>query len=155
MDAKKTSASIRIDAPPTLIFDLLADPRQHHTFDGSGMVTGSISGPERLSVGDKFAMNMKLGPLPYRISNKVVEFERDQQIAWQHMGKHRWRYELEAIDGGTRVTETFDWSTSLFPPAIEAAGYPKRHLTNIEQTLQRLKEIAEKRELDEPSTPEQ
>ena len=148
MDAKKTSASIRIAAPPSVIFELLADPRQHHTFDGSGMVTGLISGPERLTRGDKFAMNMKIGPLPYRISSKVVEHDEDKLIAWQHMGKHRWRYELEEIEDGTLVTETFDWSTAVLPPAIEAVGYPKRHLTSIEQTLARLKEIAEKRSLE-------
>jgi len=143
MAAKQTSASIRIDADPETIFALLANPGDHHRFDGSGMVKGTISGPSRLTLGDKFAMSMKFGPLPYRISNKVVEFDQDRLIAWQHFGKHRWRYELEPIDSGTLVTETFDWSTALLPPAIEAAGYPKSHLGNIEQTLQRLKDVVE------------
>lgn len=143
--AKQTSASIQIAAAPELIFDMLADPHQHHLFDGSGMVKGGISGPTRLGLGDKFAMSMKIGPLPYRISNTVVEFDDGRLIAWQHLGKHRWRYTLEPVDNATLVSETFDWSTSMFPPAIEVAGYPTAHLSNIEQTLERLKELAETR----------
>lgn len=141
--AQTTSASIRIDARPEVIFDLLADPRKHHLFDGSGMVKGGISGPPRLTLHDKFAMSMKFGPLPYRIANTVVEFEEFRRIAWQHMGKHRWRYELEPVEDGTLVTETFDWSTAVFPFAIEAVGYPTAHLKNIEDTLQRLKTLVE------------
>lgn len=142
--ARQTSASIRIDASPGTIFAILADPNQHHRFDGSGMVKGGISGPDRLGLGDKFSMSMKFGPLPYRISNKVVEFEDGRVIAWQHLGKHRWRYELEPVeDSSTLVTETFDWSTAVVPSAIEAVGYPTAHLTNIEQTLERLKVLVE------------
>ncbi len=143
MDAKQTTASVRIAASPEAIFAVLADPRRHHLFDGSGMVQGGISGPARLGMGDKFSMSMKFGPLPYRISNKVVEFEDARLIAWQHLGKHRWRYELAPIDEGTLVTETFDWSTSVVPFAIETVGYPTAHLDNIQQTLQRLKELVE------------
>lgn len=142
-DAKRTSASIRIDAAAPQIFALLADPKQHHLFDGSGMVQGGISGPSRLALGDKFSMSMKFGPLPYRISSTIVEFEENRLIAWQHFGKHRWRYALEPDSDATLVTETFDWSTSLFPPAIELAGYPETHLGNITSTLERLKGIVE------------
>lgn len=139
----KTSGSIRIAASPERVFDLLADPRRHGDFDGSGMVGDHVGGPQRLSMGAKFGMNMKIGPLPYRISNLVVEFDENRLIAWQHLGKHRWRYELEPSDEGTLVTETFDWSTALVPKAIELVGYPERHVKSIENTLVRLSEAAE------------
>jgi hypothetical protein len=110
--------------------------------DGSGTVQ-KIRGraPKRLELGSKFGMSMKLSVLPYPIANKVVEFEENRLIAWQHFGKHRWRYELEPVDDGTLVTETFDWSTATSPAALEAAGYPERHLGNIERTLERLEEM--------------
>ena len=76
--------------------------------------------------------------VPYKMSNEVVEFETDRLIAWQHFGKHRWRFELEPVGSGTKVTETFDWSTSRQPSVIEALGYPKRHEANIERTLAQL-----------------
>lgn len=142
-DAKQTSVSIQIGATAEQIFALLADPKQHPLFDGSGMLQGEISGPSRLTLGDKFSMSMKFGPLPYRISSTVVEFEENRLIAWQHFGKHRWRYALDPNGETTVVTETFDWSTSILSPAIEAAGYPDRHLANIERTLGRLRDIAE------------
>lgn len=142
LDGQRASASRRIAATPEVIFDLLSDPSKHHLFDGSGTVQeGSTS--QRLELGSKFAMSMKLKLLPYRIGNTVVEFVENELIAWQHMGKHRWRYELEPVDEiTTLVTETFDWSTSPLAPALLAVGYPKRNLEAIEQTLERLATVA-------------
>jgi hypothetical protein len=82
-------------------------------------------------------MKMRMG-LPYRTGNEVVEYEPDRLIAWRHVGRHRWRYELEPVDGGTRVTETFDWSTAISPKAIELMGYPDKHPASMERTLERL-----------------
>lgn len=141
--AKKTSASRRIAATPEAIFNVLADPSKHPLIDGSGMVQGVLEDPERLQLGSKFGMDMKLKFLPYRISSTVVEFEENRLIAWQHLGKHRWRYELEPIDEGTLVTETFDWSTSMAPKGLELAGYPEKHLPNIERTLESLAQLVE------------
>ena len=145
MAEQMVSVTREIEASPEAIFDLLADPSRHGDIDGSGMVLDVRKGPERLSLGAKFGMDMKFGPLPYRISSNVVEFEENRLIAWAHFGKHRWRYELEPLDGGkrTRVTETFDWSTSAFPKGIELAGYPKKHPANMEATLVRLAALVE------------
>lgn len=148
MVARRASSSRRIAAPANEIFDLLADPSKHALFDGSDMVNSpTASAPERLALGSKFNMSMTFKIVPYRIGNTVVEFEENRLIAWQHMGKHRWRYELEPVDGDsgqeTLVTETFDWSTAAVPKAIELAGYPKVNLANIERTLERLAKVVE------------
>ena len=82
-------------------------------------------------------MKMRLG-LPYRIKNRVLEFEENRLIAWGHLGGHRWRFELQASGSQTLVRETFDWSTSRWPFMIELARYPRRHKKNIEATLERL-----------------
>lgn len=139
------SVTREINATPEAIFDLLADPTKHGEIDGSGMVQEARGDAKRLSLGAKFGMDMKIGPLPYRITNKVVEFEENKLIAWQHFGKHRWRYELEPVNGGaaTKVTETFDWSTAIIPKAIELAGYPKKHPASMEKTLERLAAVVE------------
>jgi uncharacterized protein YndB with AHSA1/START domain len=140
------SVSRDIDAPPQAIFDLLTDPTRHGDIDGSGMVQRPHGESGRLTLGSKFGMDMKFaGVLPYRITNTVVEFDEPRLIAWQHFGKHRWRYELEPLDGGTRtrVTESFDWSTSVLPQAIELAGYPSKHPANMTATLERLAAIVE------------
>ena len=107
---------------------------------------GVINGPARLEKGDRFGVDMKLFGLPYKITNIVVEHEPDRRIAWRHFGGHRWRYELEPTpDGGTRVTETFDYSryTGLSKAFIEVLRFPERNRKGIEGTLVRLKEAAE------------
>lgn len=139
---KSVSVSRQIAAPANVIFDILADPARHAEIDGSGTVRGAKDGTaERLAMGTKFGMKMKI-VVPYDMRSKVVEFEEDRLIAWAHFGKHRWRYELEANDEGTLVTETFDWSTALSPKFIELSGYPKKHPANMEATLERLDEVA-------------
>ena len=140
MSDKMVSVSRVIAAPANVIFDVLADPNQHAAIDGSGTVQSARKGSQRLAMGSKFGMSMKMG-VPYLISNKVVEFEEDRLIAWRHFGRHRWRYELEEVEGGTKVTETFDWSTSPIGKGIELAGYPKSHVPNMEKTLERLDDL--------------
>lgn len=110
-DFPKTSAArIVINAPASAIFDLLANPKAHQLFDGSGTIQSSISGPERLYLGAKFGMAMKI-KVPYRIKNRVVAFEENKKITWCHFMKWTWCYELAEIGNGqTQVTESFDAS---------------------------------------------
>jgi len=136
--SRVVSATRVVPAAPAEIFALLSDPARHGDIDGSGMVQSARGGATSLTLGTKFGMNMKLGPIPYRINNTVVEFEQDRLIAWAHLGGHRWRYELAPVEGGTEVTESFDWSTAKIPPLIERAGYPRKNLAAIERTLDRL-----------------
>ncbi len=140
------SESITIDAPAHVIFDILADPRQHSKIDGSGSVQDVTLGPDRLSEGARFGARMKMFGMPYRITNRVVEFEEDARIAWRHFGGHRWRYLLETLgDSQTRVTEQFDYSRhkGLAARSIEAAKFPARNREGIQATLVTLKAVAE------------
>jgi uncharacterized protein YndB with AHSA1/START domain len=142
---RRVTRDIVVEAPPSAVFDVLADPRQHGRFDGSGTVRSAVKGPARLSLGDRFGMSMRLG-VPYTISNEVVEFAEDRRIAWRHVGHHRWRYELEPVgEGSTKVSETFDWSTSRVPRLLELVGYPATNARSIEATLPRLKAYVEGR----------
>ncbi len=127
-----------VAADPEAIFDLLADPSQHSLIDGSGSVRGAAEeAPERLSLGSKFSMSMKLG-VPYKVTNEVVEFDEPNLIAWRHMGKHIWRYRLRPVEGGTEVTEEFDWRPARSATAMKVMGAPKRNAKAIEATLDRL-----------------
>ncbi len=135
--SRSVSRSAVVPAPPEEVFALLADPRRHAEVDGSGTVRSALRAPERLSLGARFGMRMRLG-VPYAITSEVVEFEEDRRIAWRHLGHHVWRYELEEVDGGTRVTETFDWGPARAPRVLELLGYPARNARSIEQTLERL-----------------
>ena len=140
MATEHISASRVIDADAQELFDLVADPSMHAVFDGSGSVRSVRGGSRKLGPGDRFTTNMRIG-VPYLISNKVVEYEEGRRIAWAHIGGWRWRYEFEPVDGGTLVTETFDWSTARSPRFIEVMGYPKKHVPNMERTLERLEQV--------------
>lgn len=143
-DDRQISDSRVLPYPVEPIFDVLASPAGHVAIDGSGSVLGVASGPDRLELGSQFRMKMRVA-VPYRISSVVKEFEENRLIAWAHIGGHRWRFELEPVDGGTKVTETFDYSTSRYPKGIEVMKFPERHKDNITETLSRLEFVVAQR----------
>jgi hypothetical protein len=147
MTEAHVTESITVDAPPGVVFAILAAPRQHSRIDGSGSVGSIISGPDRISgKGDRFVVRMKLFGVPYVIQNRIVEFEADRLIAWRHFTANRWRYELTpTADGGTTVTETFDMSRAdrVTDAVVRWAKFPERNRQGITETLERLKKAAE------------
>jgi len=147
-DLLHVSAERVVNASPQDVFDLLADPRRHREFDGSGTVRdAAVDGPERLSRGAVFGMHMKAGA-PYSMTNTVVEFEEGRRIAWQPrptnglarkaIGGRIWRYELEPVPGGTRVKETWDITQERVPPLV--LGLRPLTRVSIERTLTRLQQ---------------
>lgn len=137
-----------IAATPAAIFAVLADPSRHPEIDGSGSVRAAVEGPRQVALGDRFGMDMKAG-LSYRMVNEIVEFEPGRRIAWQArssigalrrvIGGRIWRYELEPVDGGTRVRESWDISQEALPLLV----VPLRSLTRISmvRTLERLEQV--------------
>jgi uncharacterized protein YndB with AHSA1/START domain len=138
-----------IPAPPGPIFDLLADPARHPDIDGSGTVVAPRGASDRLALGSSFGMSMKMG-VPYAMVSTVVEFEDGRRIAWQTRGPTAvgrlvagriWRYELEPVDAGTRVRETWDLtheSAATKPFARRAATVTAR---NMAATLERIEAL--------------
>ncbi|MER5648729.1 SRPBCC family protein [Streptosporangium sp. NPDC002524] len=139
MNERQVSVTQIIHASSDTIFGLLADPRKHALIDGSGTVLAPQAGaPDRLSLGARFGMNMRMG-LGYRVHNQVVEFEEGRLIAWQHSGGHRWRWRLEPVgEHTTRVTETFDWSTAKGGAFFPLFRFPAKNRASMEKTLERL-----------------
>ncbi len=136
--AKIVSHSVVVPAPAQDIFNLLADPRRHSEIDGSGSVKAArIDAPERLSLGAKFSMDMRI-VLPYKMTNEVVEFEEGKQIGWRHFGGHIWRYILEPVEGGTKVTEQFDWNTNKSPLMLKVMKAVDNNSKSIQKTLDNL-----------------
>ena len=69
MGSRQVSRTAIVATTPEKIFGLLADPAQHPLIDGSGTVRAAQpGGPDRLSLGATFGMDMKLGP-SYKILN--------------------------------------------------------------------------------------
>ncbi|SFT35466.1 Polyketide cyclase / dehydrase and lipid transport [Actinopolyspora lacussalsi subsp. righensis] len=141
MVGRQVSATKTVATTPDRIFELLTDPTQHSLLDGSGTVRqAQQGGPQRLELGSKFGMDMKMGT-SYKILNTVVEFEQDHLIAWRHFNGHRWRWRLRPVGERTEVTETFDWSTARIPLLISLSPFPRRNRAAIEKSLHRLGEL--------------
>lgn len=148
-DRDRVTVERVIPAPADRIFDLLVDPAKHLEIDGSGTVQRARSGGRRLRLGDSFGMDMKLGAR-YSTRNEVVELEEDRRIAWRTLAPaplsrlftgRTWRYELEPVEGGTLVRETWDLSTEApvaRPLVRRMAGQTRRNMT---RTLERIEQV--------------
>lgn len=140
-----------IPAPAARIFDLLADPSRHPLIDGSGTVIAPTrAGSRHLGLGDAFGMSMKMG-VGYSTRNVVIELEPDRLIAWQTLAAapldkvltgRVWRYELEPVDGGTIVRETWDISCEapLSRPLVRRFMAAQTRV-NMARTLERIESV--------------
>ena len=134
------SATRVIAAPRQRLFDLVADPAMHPRIDGSGTVVAPpVGAPERLGPGVRFGMGMRMG-LPYRTSNRVVEFDEGRRIAWSHFSRAVWRWEFTDVDGGTEVTESFDWSRARARPIMRR--FARGNAVSMHRSLELLEGLA-------------
>lgn len=138
-----------VPAPASAIFDLIADPDRHKDIDGSGSVQGSKGGSQRLALGSRFGMSMKIG-VPYAMTSTVVEFEEDRRLAWQTrgpgplgklVGGRIWRYELEPTAGGTLVRESWDITQESILTKFAAKAQAGRARSGMTATLERIEQL--------------
>jgi Polyketide cyclase / dehydrase and lipid transport len=127
-DTKTIEVEQLVAAPTGRVFAFLTDPHHHVVIDGSGMVKGAESGPIT-EVGQVFVMSMHRDDLGhYRTVNTVTEFEPGTSLGWAPAldrsyqcklvemfagittGGHTYTYRLREVDGGTEVTQIYDWS---------------------------------------------
>jgi len=139
-----------IPAPPAEIFALVADANRHPDIDGSGTVKAAHGEPKPLTLGSEFGMSMRW-LLPYAMKSRVIEFEQDRRIAWQTVPVYPltdklfagriWRYELEPVDGGTLVRESWDITQEkpLTKPMVR--GLADKTRGNMAKTLERIEEL--------------
>jgi hypothetical protein len=131
-----------VAATPADIFAVLSDPQGHVAIDSSGMLM-SAEGKRVSAVGDTFVVHMdreSLNDYPlglYDVTVRIVTFERDREIAWTIEGQlnlgHVYGYRLEPIDGGTRVTQYYDWSA--VDPSWKEGVFPVISETALRATL--------------------
>lgn len=148
LDVRQTafSASRTIRVPRQAVWDMVADPAQHHRFDGTGMV-GSLASARPTEVGDVFTMNMTYttgdSRLDYQSDNHVVSLDPGVCFAWATalpggppLG-WTWRYDLTDGPDGTNVRLSYDWTEA---PAHNIArfGVPLADPASLARSLDRL-----------------
>ena len=139
-ESERIEVSRAIAAAPATIFAILRDPKGHVAIDASGMLMGA-SGSPATAVGDSFVVHMDRDALrdvemdEYDVTVAFVTYAQDREIAWcvgrsvdDRFG-HIYGYRLEPIEGGTLVTQYYDWSgipqrykeLGIFPVVPESA----------------------------------
>lgn len=157
------TVSLRIDAPPAVIFRALADPARHLDLDGSGMLRGAVGEGAVSGAGDVFVMRMRNERHgDYEMENHVVVYELDRRIGWEpRPGRghpdagpggaawgHRWIFDLLPDDAGgadgsdgTVVTETFDGSRLPEVRRAEVVAGRAWWQQQMTRTLERLADL--------------
>ena len=147
-----------INASPTAVFDVLADPRSHvYWVVGSREIRDSDADWPR--PGSRFAHTVNIGPLRVRDQTEVEEVDSGRRLQMRAkarpFGTARIKIELEPVVDGTRVTlveQAADaLSAFLFQPLTHLAVQRRNA-----RSLDRLAELAEGRRPipgDEPEAP--
>ncbi len=150
MDGDVVSVERVIPAGPAAIFALLSDASRHPEIDGSGTVKQvKPGGPHVLALGSTFGMSMQAG-IRYSMVSTVTEFDQDRRIAWQSrpggfvgrfVAGRIWRYELEPVEGGTLVRESWDISQDHQRALLRLGGLPDKTAANMAKTLERIETV--------------
>ncbi len=141
MSDTRIEVSRLIPAEPAAIFAVIRDPQGHVDIDASGMLMDATGDPVE-AVGDSFVVHMDreaLNDFPlgkYDVTIVITTFDEDTEIAWTIEGTlldpqlgHVYGYRLEPAEGGTLVTQYYDWSDihenyrelDIFPVVPESA----------------------------------
>ena len=150
MDGDVVSVERVIPAGPAAIFALVSDASRHPEIDGSGTVRQvKPDATHQLGPGSTFGMSMKMG-IPYSMASTVIEFEEGRRIAWQSrppgvIGRFTagriWRYELEPVEGGTLVRESWDISQDHQRALLKLGGLPTKTAADMARTLERIEQL--------------
>ena len=151
-DQAPDQVSVHIEAPPERIYEIVTDianmGRLSPECTGGRWLDGA-TGP---AVGARFKGSNKRGFARWSTTNEVVEAEPGRVFSFEtQQSAARWTYRLEPEGAGTRVTE----SRALFKERPKVAvvftklllggeeGHDEELRKGMEQTLQRVKELAE------------
>jgi hypothetical protein len=140
-----------INASPSVVFQILADPHRQVEIDGSGMLVAAPGTEPIAAVGDVFRMKMSQPAFgEYETENHVVDFERDRVIAWMPAGAGlepsgvKWSWAIEPAGEGCLVTHTYDWSGLTDPAILAYINPPRVQPEQLQQTMDRLASAATK-----------
>ena len=145
------SASVVINQDPATVFALITDVTRTGEWSPectSGRWVGGATGP---AVGAKFEGDNALvvGGMTLKrwtTTSEVTEYVPGELFAFLAEGYTTWRYDLEAVEGGTSVTESFDFTTAsatqrfLYETVVRR---PASMVKGMQKTLDRMKAALE------------
>ena len=152
---KHVAVSADIAAEPETVWRLISDLSRMGEWSpectGVSWV-GSTPGPEGPSVGAVFKGKNRSGIRRWSTKGTIVAADPNRRIAWDTsalgLPGARWGYSIEPIDGGCRVTESWEDKrggllTLLGPLATGVKDRAAHNEAGMRTTLERLKAAAE------------
>jgi uncharacterized membrane protein len=143
----RLNESIVISAPPTRVWDYLADPSNYLHFM-SGVTRWEVAGEQRSGLGARYRMLIRVGSAEIGGLIEIVEWKEDRDMAWSSVlgvdQRGRWRLR-ELPDGRTRVEFRFaygvagsgipGWIAELFA-APQLGGHLRRTLQQLKRRVE-------------------
>ena len=145
------SASVVIDRDPMAVFALITDVTRTGEWSPectSGRWVGDAAGP---AVGAKFEGDnaLVIGGMTVKrwtTTSEVTECVPGERFAFVAEEYTTWKYDLEPVGTGTRVTESFDFHTASAAQRFlyeTVARRPSSMVKGMRQTLERIKATLE------------
>jgi hypothetical protein len=148
-----SSVSLRIDAPSSDVWNLVADVTRIGEFSDETFEAEWLDGATGPTLGARFRGHVKRnqkGPT-YWSTCEVTSCEPGRSFGFAVLagGKpiNNWRYDMKAVDGGTEVTESFELESTMMNRIYWAILGRLRGKTNEEgmrTTLERMKVLLER-----------
>lgn len=113
-------ASVIVAATPDEVYDVVTDVTRIGEWGPECYRCEWLDGATAAEVGARFRGYNRLGPLKWATTCTVVTAERGREFAFTVVSRHgreetRWRYGFDVADGGTRLTESYEF---LWCPAV-------------------------------------
>ena len=138
-------AKVHIDAPPDAVYALVSDITRMGEWSPECYSAEWVGGATGPAVGAKFKGRNKQGFMRWSTTPEVTAAEPGREFAFKTRDT-TWRYQFEAADNGTDVTESFD--VPHYPFFLSVLQPVKKREPNLvagmQATLERIKAAAEK-----------
>jgi hypothetical protein len=152
MSQLSASASVVVAAPPEAVYDLVADVTRTGEWSPVCQTCWWDEG-DGPRVGSWFTGRNVTPQRTWETRSEVVAAERPREFAWKVGGRFaRWGYALEAVEGGTLLTESWEFlpaGLELFAERygadadVQVEERSQSALRGIPETLAAVKRIAE------------
>jgi uncharacterized protein YndB with AHSA1/START domain len=148
----RAAVTLHIDAPPEKVWGLVSDITRMGDYSPEVFEAEWLDGATGPAVGARYRGHVKrneIGPTYWTVC-KVTECVPGEVFEFAVVMRDRplnvWRYEFEAVGGGTDVTESFDLGDNLWTKVWRPLGgflRERRNKRDMLKTLERVKAVAE------------
>jgi len=149
----RASVTLHMDAPPEKVWGIVSDITRMGEFSPEVVEAEWLGGATGPALGARYRGHVKRNentPFLYWTTCEVTECVPGEVFEFAVVMRDRpiniWRYEFEARDGGTDVTESFDLGDNLFTKVWRPLGgflRERRNRRDMLRTLERVKAVAE------------